>query len=142
MSLRLSSGELLQTQAVNWTDVTFGADSAARVQVQSESSVSDAAAAVQCATVAAGHAAPYEAFARCTALFMGGARAAAAPVDGKGDETKAAKPVQVTGNAYIQSASWNGVPLSQPFLDHAQISKGGSLQVVLGPQPNPDAFCS
>ncbi|HWH70175.1 MAG TPA: GH92 family glycosyl hydrolase, partial [Candidatus Sulfotelmatobacter sp.] len=39
-------------------------------------------------------------------------------------------------NVYIQSASLNGKPLNQAWLTHEQITAGGTLTLVMGPQPN------
>lgn len=39
-------------------------------------------------------------------------------------------------NMYIQSATLNGKPLNQPWFYHRDIQNGGSLRLVLGPQPN------
>jgi predicted alpha-1,2-mannosidase len=39
-------------------------------------------------------------------------------------------------NIYIQSASLNGKPLQQAWLTHEQITSGGTLALVMGPQPN------
>jgi predicted alpha-1,2-mannosidase len=40
-------------------------------------------------------------------------------------------------NIYIQSASLNGKPLERPWLSHEEITSGGTLKFVMGPQPNP-----
>lgn len=39
-------------------------------------------------------------------------------------------------NKYIQSASLNGKPLNVPFLNHSDIANGGTLYIVLSPQPS------
>lgn len=39
-------------------------------------------------------------------------------------------------NIYIQSATLNGRPLDRPELTYAQIVKGGSLVLVMGPAPS------
>ena len=39
-------------------------------------------------------------------------------------------------NIYIQSATLNGTPLTKPWLTTAQITAGGTLVFVMGPQPN------
>jgi predicted alpha-1,2-mannosidase len=39
-------------------------------------------------------------------------------------------------NVYIQSARLNGRPLNECRLDHAELIKGGRLELELGPQPN------
>ena len=39
-------------------------------------------------------------------------------------------------NIYIQSASLNGKPLNRCWLSYAEITAGGTLDLVLGPQPN------
>ncbi|HTI99164.1 MAG TPA: GH92 family glycosyl hydrolase [Dongiaceae bacterium] len=40
-------------------------------------------------------------------------------------------------NMYIQSATLNGQPLNKPWFSHADIVNGGTLEFVMGPQPNP-----
>jgi predicted alpha-1,2-mannosidase len=39
-------------------------------------------------------------------------------------------------NLYVQSATWNGAPLAEPRLKHAQLAAGGELVFDLGPQPS------
>jgi predicted alpha-1,2-mannosidase len=39
-------------------------------------------------------------------------------------------------NVYIQSATLNGQPLNRCWLHYSEITAGGSLELVLGPQPN------
>ncbi len=39
-------------------------------------------------------------------------------------------------NIYIQSAKLNGKPYDKCFIDHSDIIKGGSLELVMGPNPN------
>jgi len=39
-------------------------------------------------------------------------------------------------NVYIQSASLNGQPLAKTWLTHEQITSGGTLELVMGSQPN------
>jgi len=39
-------------------------------------------------------------------------------------------------NLYIQSATWNGKPLNQPWFSHADIAAGGRLVFQMGPAPN------
>ena len=39
-------------------------------------------------------------------------------------------------NKYIQSATLNGKPLTEPFIKHADIANGSTLVFVMGPQPN------
>ena len=39
-------------------------------------------------------------------------------------------------NIYIQSATLNGQPLNRCWLNYSEIAAGGSLNLVLGPQPN------
>ena len=41
-----------------------------------------------------------------------------------------------TANIYIQSAVLNGAPLNRPWFSHADIANGGTLEFVMGPQPN------
>jgi putative alpha-1,2-mannosidase len=37
---------------------------------------------------------------------------------------------------YIQSASLNGKPLDRPWFRHEDIAQGGTLVLVMGPEPN------
>jgi predicted alpha-1,2-mannosidase len=39
-------------------------------------------------------------------------------------------------NVYIQSATFNGKPLDRPWVYHADVVKGGTLVLVMGPSPN------
>jgi putative alpha-1,2-mannosidase len=39
-------------------------------------------------------------------------------------------------NKYIQSATLNGKPLNKPWFDHAELVKGGTLVLNMGPRPN------
>jgi predicted alpha-1,2-mannosidase len=39
-------------------------------------------------------------------------------------------------NIYIQSAKLNGKPLNQDWFSHADLVKGGTLEIVLGPEPS------
>ncbi len=39
-------------------------------------------------------------------------------------------------NMYVQSATLNGKPLNRAWLRHAEIAAGGTLELVMGPQPN------
>lgn len=39
-------------------------------------------------------------------------------------------------NKYIQSATFNGVPLDTPWFTHNQLVQGGRLELVMGPKPN------
>lgn len=41
-----------------------------------------------------------------------------------------------SGKTYIQSATWNGVPLTHAWLSHEQIAQGGELIFTLSDQPN------
>jgi predicted alpha-1,2-mannosidase len=41
-------------------------------------------------------------------------------------------------NVYIQSATLNGKPLNRAWLRHEEIIAGGTLHLVMGPQPNTD----
>lgn len=41
-------------------------------------------------------------------------------------------------NMYIQSATWNGEELTQSFIRHDQLMKGGKLSFVMGSTPNKD----
>ena len=48
--------------------------------------------------------------------------------------------VEAPGNGpeapYVQSATWNGQPLDQPFLTHAEVAGGGTLVLQMGTQPS------
>ncbi|WP_423128410.1 GH92 family glycosyl hydrolase [Gaoshiqia sp. Z1-71] len=39
-------------------------------------------------------------------------------------------------NRYIQQAKLNGVPLKRCYLDYSEIAAGGTLELVMGPEPN------
>lgn len=39
-------------------------------------------------------------------------------------------------NIYIQSATLNGAPMNNPFIDHKDIMAGGELVFVMGPEPS------
>jgi putative alpha-1,2-mannosidase len=39
-------------------------------------------------------------------------------------------------NVYIQSATLNGKPLNRCWVNYQEISSGGTLNLVLGPEPN------
>ena len=39
-------------------------------------------------------------------------------------------------NLYVQSVTLNGQPLNRMFLRHSEISNGGELHLVMGPEPN------
>ena len=39
-------------------------------------------------------------------------------------------------NKYIQSAMLNGEPLNRSWIDHSEIMAGGTLQFIMGPEPN------
>ena len=41
-------------------------------------------------------------------------------------------------NKYIQAATLNGQPLDRPWLDHAALWAGGTLDLRMGPRPNKD----
>jgi hypothetical protein len=41
-------------------------------------------------------------------------------------------------NVYIQSATLNGKPFSKAWITYEQIIAGGTLDLVMGPKPNPD----
>jgi predicted alpha-1,2-mannosidase len=41
-------------------------------------------------------------------------------------------------NLYIQSATLNGQPWNKPWFSHADIANGGTLDLKMGPQPNPN----
>jgi putative alpha-1,2-mannosidase len=39
-------------------------------------------------------------------------------------------------NVYIQSATFNGKPFDKPWIYHADVVKGGRLELMMGPSPN------
>ena len=39
-------------------------------------------------------------------------------------------------NLYVQSATLNGKALNRAWLRHAEVVAGGTLELVMGPQPN------
>jgi putative alpha-1,2-mannosidase len=41
-------------------------------------------------------------------------------------------------NMYVQSATLNGKPLNRAWLRHAEVVAGGTLELVMGPNPNVD----
>jgi predicted alpha-1,2-mannosidase len=41
-------------------------------------------------------------------------------------------------NIYIQAASLNSQPLTRTFLTHEEITSGGKMELVMGPNPNPE----
>jgi putative alpha-1,2-mannosidase len=49
--------------------------------------------------------------------------------------------VEASGNGpatpYIQAVRWNGRPWTKSWIDHATLSKGGTLSFTMGAQPNP-----
>jgi predicted alpha-1,2-mannosidase len=45
-------------------------------------------------------------------------------------------PATSATNLYVQSATLNGAPLDAPFLTHADIAAGGTLELQMGPQPS------
>jgi predicted alpha-1,2-mannosidase len=47
---------------------------------------------------------------------------------------------QSAENVYIQQLSLNGKPVRKPFLQHADLMKGGKLRFVMGPEPNQNVF--
>jgi putative alpha-1,2-mannosidase len=55
--------------------------------------------------------------------------------DKKGPFTMIAKN-QSTQNRYVQSATLNGKPLTEPFLKHSDIANGSTLVFVMGARPN------
>ncbi len=44
------------------------------------------------------------------------------------------------GNIYIQQAYLNKQPLPEPSISYSEIKKGGILELILGAEPNPNAF--
>jgi predicted alpha-1,2-mannosidase len=48
--------------------------------------------------------------------------------------------VEASGNSpqnrYIQSATWAGATLTRTWLNHDEVMRGGTLALVMGPQPN------
>lgn len=41
-------------------------------------------------------------------------------------------------NKYIQSAMLNDIPFNRPWIDHEDITQGGRLVFIMGPEPNPE----
>jgi len=39
-------------------------------------------------------------------------------------------------NKYIQSATLNGQPLNKPWFTHKELAEGGTLKLIMGPEPN------
>ena len=39
-------------------------------------------------------------------------------------------------NVYVQSALWNGKPLTRSWFTHADLARGGELRLTMGPTPN------
>jgi putative alpha-1,2-mannosidase len=39
-------------------------------------------------------------------------------------------------NLYIQSAALNGRPLDRAWITHEEVAAGGTLEFVMGPEPN------
>lgn len=39
-------------------------------------------------------------------------------------------------NVYIQRATLNGKPLDTPWLDFSEIAAGGTLKLIMGPEPS------
>jgi len=39
-------------------------------------------------------------------------------------------------NIYVQSARLNGEPINRPWITHAEIAKGGTLELEMGILPN------
>ncbi len=136
-TLALSTGKTLTVIAHNWTDVTFP-DAKGRVSPQPPGKASDGLAQElrQCATAAAAAEQPSTAHATCTMLYLQKLSSSASLAS----HVDAARPLLV-GNAYVQSAAWNGQALTKPFLEHSQLEQGGTLEFVMGPEPAPAAFC-
>ncbi len=57
------------------------------------------------------------------------------PEDGNSFTIKANNASQE--NIYIQSATLNGTPYTRNYLSHEDIVRGGTLEFVMGPDPNP-----
>jgi putative alpha-1,2-mannosidase len=47
-------------------------------------------------------------------------------------------PEVSTVNKYIQSGRLNGRTLNRPWLHHSELASGGTLELRMGPEPNPD----
>ena len=58
------------------------------------------------------------------------------PVFSKGGTFVVTAKNNSPANVYIQSASLNGQPLNRCWLDYKEIAAGGTLELVLGPEPN------
>lgn len=53
-----------------------------------------------------------------------------------GEEKAFELNVKSFGQPYIQSATINGQPLGRPYITHAELLAGASLELVMGPNPN------
>ncbi len=53
-----------------------------------------------------------------------------------GEEKAFELAVKNYGQPYIQSATINGQPLGRPYITHAELMAGASLELVMGPNPN------
>jgi putative alpha-1,2-mannosidase len=54
----------------------------------------------------------------------------------KGAKFTIAAENQVPAHPYVQSARLNGSPLSRAWIRHSEIAAGGTLEFVMGPNPN------
>lgn len=59
-------------------------------------------------------------------VAMGGGRTLTVEAKGNGPDAP-----------YIQSVTWNGRPWTRSWIDHATLSKGGTLSFAMGAKPNP-----
>lgn len=55
---------------------------------------------------------------------------------GDGKTFVVAAPENGPSNVYIQSARLNGQPLDRAWIDHEEITRGGRLELLMGPEPN------
>lgn len=53
-----------------------------------------------------------------------------------GEEKAFELAVKNYGQPYIQSATINGQPLGRPYITHAELMAGASLELIMGPNPN------
>ena len=145
LNFTLPSGGTLAILAHNWTEVSFPQSSVSHPRPPPPT-----AQLLRCMEAAGEARQPSQAAASCVAEHLAPlaaqARAAARPhrtTPGRWstqttDLLRTVPPV--TGNVYIARAAWNGEVLTQPFLQHAQISGGGLLELWLTDTPTPDAF--
>lgn len=53
-----------------------------------------------------------------------------------GDKIRITAPREEAGAMYIETASWNGEPITRYFISHQELVKGGTLSIQTCPTPN------